>query len=71
MEGLILPPADLMKAHDGSDYEMVIVTVKNTEISDDELEKYDFLSRCFAPWSGIPEDPVTGNRRMPEKMIFV
>ena len=23
---------------------------------------YDFVSRCFAPWLGIPEDPVTGNR---------
>lgn len=21
---------------------------------------YDFLSRYFAPWNGIPEDPVTG-----------
>jgi predicted PhzF superfamily epimerase YddE/YHI9 len=24
---------------------------------------YDFLSRYFAPWVGIPEDPVTGNLR--------
>ena len=23
--------------------------------------KYDFLSRYFAPWVGIPEDPVTGS----------
>ena len=30
----------------------VILTVRGTE--------YDFLSRYFAPWVGIPEDPVTG-----------
>ena len=30
----------------------VILTVKGLE--------YDFLSRYFAPWVGIPEDPVTG-----------
>ena len=23
--------------------------------------KYDFMSRYFAPWVGIPEDPVTGS----------
>ena len=23
--------------------------------------KYDFISRYFAPWVGIPEDPVTGS----------
>jgi PhzF family phenazine biosynthesis protein len=23
-------------------------------------ERYDFVSRCFCPWIGIPEDPVTG-----------
>ena len=34
----------------------VIVTVKSTDDS-----RYDFLSRYFAPWVGIPEDPVTGN----------
>ena len=31
----------------------VIVTVKGSD--------YDFLSRYFAPWVGIPEDPVTGS----------
>lgn len=34
----------------------VIVTVKNENGAND----YDFLSRYFAPWLGIPEDPVTG-----------
>ncbi|MHA1303122.1 MAG: PhzF family phenazine biosynthesis protein [Candidatus Heimdallarchaeaceae archaeon] len=33
---------------------LVIVTAKS-EIP------YDFLSRCFAPWVGIDEDPVTGS----------
>jgi len=27
----------------------------------DLTEKYNFLSRYFAPWNGIPEDPVTGS----------
>nr|XP_022316162.1 phenazine biosynthesis-like domain-containing protein [Crassostrea virginica] len=26
-----------------------------------EGETYDFVSRYFAPWNGIPEDPVTGS----------
>ena len=31
----------------------VMLTVKGSE-------EYDFVSRYFAPWVGIPEDPVTG-----------
>jgi len=27
----------------------------------DETDKFDFVSRCFFPASGIPEDPVTGS----------
>lgn len=30
-----------------------------TSLSD--KKEYDFLSRCFAPWVGIDEDPVTGS----------
>jgi len=26
-----------------------------------KFQKYDFVSRYFAPWVGIPEDPVTGS----------
>lgn len=41
----------------------VIVTMKgsteNGAVSSDG-EAYDFVSRYFAPWNGIPEDPVTG-----------
>ena len=33
----------------------VIVTVAG-----DGSSKYHFISRYFAPWNGIPEDPVTG-----------
>ncbi|AYN66372.1 PhzF family phenazine biosynthesis protein [Euzebyella marina] len=32
----------------------VIVTTKSSD------EEYDFYSRCFCPWIGINEDPVTG-----------
>jgi len=34
----------------------VIVTLQGKE-----NEGYDFYSRYFAPWVGIPEDPVTGS----------
>jgi predicted PhzF superfamily epimerase YddE/YHI9 len=27
----------------------------------DDGDQYDFVSRYFAPWVGIPEDPVTGS----------
>lgn len=36
----------------------VIVTVKG---SPESQPGYDFCSRYFAPWNGIPEDPVTGS----------
>jgi predicted PhzF superfamily epimerase YddE/YHI9 len=32
----------------------VVITAKSEE------EEYDFYSRCFCPWIGIDEDPVTG-----------
>ena len=35
----------------------VMVTVRAPANSN-----YDFLSRYFAPWNGIPEDPVTGTK---------
>ena len=32
---------------------------------------YDFLSRYFAPWNGVPEDPVTGQEEGPShKLLF-
>ena len=42
----------MMGAHKGT-IKGVIVTVKGSG-------DYDFFSRYFAPWVGIPEDPVTG-----------
>lgn len=41
----------------------VIVTLKGSEANhciDKTGKMYDFVSRYFAPWVGIPEDPVTG-----------
>lgn len=41
----------------------VIVTVKGGEelgYSNDQGAPFDFVSRYFAPWMGIDEDPVTG-----------
>ncbi|XP_043210053.1 phenazine biosynthesis-like domain-containing protein 1 [Amphibalanus amphitrite] len=44
----------LPRLHDGSEVRGVIVTLKDGG-------KFDFQSRYFAPWVGIPEDPVTGS----------
>lgn len=43
----------MLEAHSGWRVKGVIVTMKGEE-------GYDFFSRYFAPWVGIPEDPVTG-----------
>ena len=40
----------------GMDIRGVIVTARGGAGTE-----YDFLSRYFAPWNGIPEDPVTGS----------
>ncbi|GFO25748.1 phenazine biosynthesis-like domain-containing protein [Plakobranchus ocellatus] len=40
------------------------LTVKGSQTNgcvDNEGKVYDFISRYFAPWAGIPEDPVTGS----------
>lgn len=44
----------MIAEHDGSIVRGVIVTTK-------AKSHYDFLSRYFAPWDGILEDPVTGS----------
>ena len=54
LPGKSLPP-QLMSAHDGSVVRGVIISVATPG-----LPEYDFNSRYFAPWVGIPEDPVTG-----------
>ncbi|XP_064604692.1 phenazine biosynthesis-like domain-containing protein 1 isoform X1 [Liolophura sinensis] len=43
---------------------LVIVTVKGPPekgFVDKDGTPYDFVSRSFAPWTGVPEDPVTGS----------
>lgn len=55
---------DLQRKHDGSLVKGVIVTLKG-ELDGDSLQPqgksgYDCYSRYYAPWNGIPEDPVTG-----------
>lgn len=46
--------SNMMLTHNTGKIKGVIVTLKS------EGGAYDFLSRYFAPWVGIPEDPVTG-----------
>ena len=41
----------------------VIVTLQGTKVNgcvNGSGEVYDFVSRYFAPWVGVSEDPVTG-----------
>ena len=51
----------------GNNVKGVIITFKIDETNNQQDDdgntsiKYDFLSRYFAPWVGIPEDPVTGS----------
>lgn len=53
----------MMSAKSSRDVRGVIVTLQGT-VSNGCLDAngtaYDFYSRYFAPWVGIPEDPVTG-----------
>ena len=37
--------------------------------SGDPGSGYHFLSRYFAPWNGIPEDPVTGGLHWSLKLL--
>ena len=45
----------------GNHVKGVILTFKVEGNGDTNSKKYNFLSRYFAPWVGIPEDPVTGS----------
>ncbi|KAI4886231.1 hypothetical protein NFI96_023513 [Prochilodus magdalenae] len=49
---------DLLKHETGSKFKGVIVTMKGDPTSQ---PKYDFVSRYFAPWHGVLEDPVCGS----------
>uniref|UniRef100_W5U8X3 Phenazine biosynthesis-like domain-containing protein 2 n=1 Tax=Ictalurus punctatus TaxID=7998 RepID=W5U8X3_ICTPU len=48
----------LLKSEDSGRIISLIITVKGAPTSQPE---YDFYSRNFAPWVGVPEDPVTGS----------
>ena len=57
---------DLLAAHDGTVVRGIVVTLapKNPEkqgFVDDKGKPYDYVSRYFAPWAGIKEDPATGS----------
>ncbi|KAK8786918.1 hypothetical protein V5799_023305 [Amblyomma americanum] len=54
LEALKPSPAEMLRAENDSRVRGVAVTVRGGG-------DYDFLSRYFSPWNGIPEDPVTGS----------
>lgn len=55
MEQLPIPsPQNLLGVENSGAVEGIIVTLKGKN------DKYDFYSRQFAPWVGVPEDPVCG-----------
>ncbi|KPP70233.1 Phenazine biosynthesis-like domain-containing protein 2-like, partial [Scleropages formosus] len=51
-------PEALLHAESSGRIKSIIVTMKGDPSS---KPAYDFISRNFAPWHGIPEDPVTGS----------
>ncbi|XP_070545620.1 phenazine biosynthesis-like domain-containing protein 1 [Ptychodera flava] len=54
----------MMAADDGSHVKGVMVTLRGSRQNhsiDSDGNAYDFVSRYFAPWVAIPEDPVTGS----------
>eukprot|EP00058_Branchiostoma_floridae_P017446 XP_002602934.1 hypothetical protein BRAFLDRAFT_251802 [Branchiostoma floridae] len=64
LESLRPDTASMLAAHTQDIIRGVIVTVKGSLENgcvDNHGEMCDFISRYFAPWNGIPEDPVTGS----------
>ena len=55
LESLSPDPRRLEELERSGRVKGVILTVRSQEPT------YHFLSRYFAPWNGIPEDPVTGS----------
>ncbi|KAL4640868.1 phenazine biosynthesis-like domain-containing protein [Arapaima gigas] len=51
-------PEALLRTESSGKIKSIVVTMKGDPSSE---PTYDFLSRNFAPWHGIPEDPVTGS----------
>jgi len=61
VNNLKLNQASLIPLNFGSlDVKGIIVTTKGRQETYQSLA-FDFISRYFAPWLGIPEDPVTGS----------
>ncbi|XP_045211394.2 phenazine biosynthesis-like domain-containing protein [Mercenaria mercenaria] len=61
-EGLCPDPRALQATDSTGKVKGVIVTVRGSSVfTDTSGQSFDFVSRYFAPWNGIPEDPVTGS----------
>ncbi|XP_078107017.1 phenazine biosynthesis-like domain-containing protein isoform X2 [Sander vitreus] len=58
LTSLKVDPVALQSSETSGRVKGVIITMKG---SPDCQPGYDFYSRFFAPWNGIPEDPVTGS----------
>lgn len=58
LTSLKVDPVALQSSEKSGRVKGLIVTMKG---SPDCQPGYDFYSRYFAPWNGIPEDPVTGS----------
>ena len=55
LEAMKIDKESLVKIDTSDQVRGVIITINGSGT------KYDFISRYFAPWVGIPEDPVTGS----------
>ncbi|MBI3892251.1 MAG: PhzF family phenazine biosynthesis protein [Candidatus Wallbacteria bacterium] len=60
---LRLPPKTDLRAI-APDFSALLVAVppgvRGVVVTQKSAPPYDFISRYFAPWAGVPEDPVTG-----------
>ncbi|GBN91151.1 Phenazine biosynthesis-like domain-containing protein 1 [Araneus ventricosus] len=54
--------AELLSAASGIIGVILTVKASGEQCADEEGNRYDFLSRYFAPWYGVSEDPVCGTR---------
>jgi len=64
LEALAPRTTEMQGCYSGGDIRGVGVTVRGSPANgctDSMGGVYDFVSRYFAPWLGIPEDPVTGS----------
>ncbi|CAB1459759.1 unnamed protein product [Pleuronectes platessa] len=58
LTSLKVDPVTLQRSEKSGRVKGLIVTMKGSPVC---LSGHDFYSRYFAPWNGIPEDPVTGS----------